>query len=245
MSKDHLHGQARATRRRAAGAFVLGLGALTLAAALAPALLAGASAPVATGIVAILLLASAVAFLRAWRLGGVAARWRAGARGEDALEQTLQRYLGDEYTLYRNLRLPGRRGDLDGVLLGPPGLVLLENKAYGGEFVLFGDRWYRATGPGGRDLRAWHGSPTAQADRNRRHLAAWLARRDAALAATPLHAVVVLSSGRVRERHGAPSAPVVPLDELPDYLRRLPRARVLTREDWSALAAALDALNEA
>jgi hypothetical protein len=47
----------------------------------------------------------------------------------------------------------------------------------------------------------------------------------------------------VRAQHGVPSVPVVPLAGLGDALRRLPRARRLAREDWSALAAALAALN--
>ncbi|MDP9371836.1 MAG: NERD domain-containing protein, partial [Chloroflexota bacterium] len=209
-----------------------------------PARLPGGAAPLGATLTAFLLAAPWVAFVIARRAAGRAARFGAGARGEDALARTLRRELDDEWTLYRNLRLPGRRADLDAVLTGPPGVVLLENKAYRGDFVLFGDDWYRAAGPDGRDLQPWRGSPTAQAARNGERLAEYLAGCDPDLAAAPLHAIVVLSSGRVREARRRPGVPVVPLPELPHYLKRLPRARRPGREHRAALAAALDALND-
>ncbi len=235
--------RARASRRRTAVAFVLGVAATVIVAAGLPARLPGSGSPAAGLLTVILLAAPWVAFAVAWRAAGRAGRFGAGARGEDALARTLRRELGDEWTLYRNLRLPGRRADLDAVLTGPPGVVLLENKAYRGAFVLFDDDWYRAAGPDGRDLRPLRGSPTAQAARNGQRLAEYLAGCDRDLAAAPLHALVVLSSGRVREARRRPPVPVVPLPELPGYLQSLPRARRLDRKRRALLAEALDALH--
>ena len=59
------------------------------------------------------------------------------------------------------------------------------------------------------------------------------------------HALVVLSSGRLRESRRAPSVPVVPLDDLAAQLLALPSARRLDRRQWADLAVALDALNDA
>lgn len=246
--RSYLRDQARVARLRAVGAFVLGVGATVLVATgggpLGAALVVGTPPRALAFGVAVLLVTPWIAFALAWRAAGRAARFGAGARGEDALERTLRRHLGDEWTLYRNLCLPGWRADLDGVLLGPPGLVLLENKAYRGEFVIFGDRWYQAAQSGGRDLRAWRGSPTAQAARNGQRLAEWLVRSDPSLAAVPIQAVVVLSSGRIREQHHPSLVPVVALADLGRYLTALPRARGLDRERRAALTKALDVLND-
>lgn len=240
----YLRRQTRAARRRALGAGLATLLLLALVLVGMPALLAVAPPRFAVAAtVTVLLLALAAAGV-ARRAVGRARRFRVGARGEDALQRALARGLGDDYTLYRNLRLPGRGGDIDALLLGPPGLVLLENKAYRGEFVLFGDRWYRAAAPGSRDLRAWADSPSAQAAGNAARLAGWLAGLGPDLAAIPIHPLVVLSSGRVREQRKRPSVPVVPLADLARQVRRLPRARGVSRRAWEGLAAALDEVNE-
>ena len=240
---NFLRAQALRARLGALLALAAGLGALALAAYGLSATALDGLPPAAKLGLGLLLVPALISWVAARRWAARAAHFRGGLRGEDALERALARCLGDDYTLYRNLRLPGRRGDLDAVLLGPPGVVLLENKAYAGEFVLFGDRWYRAAGPAGGDMRRWHSSPTAQAARNADLLAAWLARHG--LGEAPVHALVVLSSGRLRESRRAPSVPVVPLDDLPAQLLALPRARRLDRRQWADLAAAFDALNDA
>ncbi len=170
--RGYLRDRQRAASRRAAAATVATLLAGTLAALGAVVAFAVAPPPVAAGVAVALLLLPLAAWIASRRAAGRAARFRAGARGEDALERALAAALRDDYTLYRNLHLPGGGGDLDGVLLGPPGLILLENKAYRGEFVIFGDRWTRAAAPGSPDLHPWHGSPTAQAARDAARLAA-------------------------------------------------------------------------
>ena len=241
---DYLRAQVRQARRRAALAVAIGAASVVLATAgltrLAPTAPAVPPAP-AAAVIGGALLAVLLAAAGASRATRRAARYQVGASGEAGLARVLGDGLGDEYILYRNLR-PGVGGDLDAVLLGPAGLVLLEIKTYRGAFVLFGDRWYRAASPDGGDLTPWRGSPTLQARRNADRLARWLARRD--LAATPLYPLVVLTSGHVREVRTRPRVPVVPLQQLVPYLHALPRAR-LPVEQWQALHAALDRLNAA
>ena len=242
---DYLRAQVRQARRRAALAVAVGAAVIVMAAAGLTRLdVATPAAPRALATPAAIgggLLAALVGAAGASRATRRAVRYRAGAAGEDALARVLGEGLGDDYTLYRNLR-PGVGGDLDAVLLGPAGLVVLEVKAYRGAFVLFGDRWYRAASPDGGDLTPWRGSPTLQARRNADRLALWLALRG--LAATPLYPLVVLTSGHVREVRTRPRVPVVPLQQLVPYLHALPRAR-LPVEQWQALHAALDRLNAA
>ena len=236
---SYLRAQARQARRRVALAVCAGVAALLLAAASLALPAFPARSTTATPLI-VTLLAVPLAAVAASRATRRAARYRAGASGEESLESVLRQGLGDDYTLYRNLQL-GVGGDLDAILLGPPGLVLLEAKAYRGAFVLFGDRWYRAEGGDPDQLTRWRTSPTLQARRNADRLARWLARQG--LGETPVYSLVVLTSGYVREVRTRPGVPVVGLAQLVPYLQALPRARRLPREHWQALEAALDQLN--
>ncbi|HEX5503028.1 MAG TPA: nuclease-related domain-containing protein [Thermomicrobiales bacterium] len=234
----YLRAERRRARRRAA--LLVVYGALALGALLLPEVAKHLPPLAAALAAAVTLAATFVCFALAGRARRRARRFAAGERGEDALAAALARDLPDDYTLYRNLRLPGYRTDLDAVLLGPPGVVVLENKAYRGEFVLYHDRWYRADSDG--DLRPWRSSPTRQAADNAARLAAWLAQQR--LDAVPVYPLVVLSSGVVREERRRPAAPVVPLAGAAPAILALPRARRLPRRARRACARALDALQE-
>ncbi|HET8632058.1 MAG TPA: nuclease-related domain-containing protein [Thermomicrobiales bacterium] len=234
----YLRAERRRSRRRAA--LLVLLGALALGAVLLPGISTHLPPIAAAPAAAVTLVAAWASFALAGRARRRARRFAAGERGEDALAAALARDLPDDYTLYRNLRLPGYRADLDAVLLGPPGVVVLENKAYRGEFVLYHDRWYRADPDG--DLRPWRASPTCQAADNAARLAAWLMRQG--LGGVPVHPLVVLSSGAVREERRRPATPVVPLTEAARAVMALPRARRPGRRDRRACARALDALQE-
>ena len=91
---------------------------------------------------------AAAAFLS---LGGVQAgvralrnhnRWHRGTSGEDAVLQTL-RGLPDGYTAVANFVAPGtRQGDMDLLVLGPAGVLVIEVKSYTGRFACAGDLWF-------------------------------------------------------------------------------------------------------
>jgi hypothetical protein len=67
---------------------------------------------------------------------------RLGQEGEDNVVQTMIQALDGNWHLFRNITLPGRnKGDLDVVLMGPPGVWLLEIKNYRGVFRNAGDAW--------------------------------------------------------------------------------------------------------
>ncbi len=58
--------------------------------------------------------------------------FRKGREGEDAIAEKLQMKLDGQWTVFRNLVLPGdRKDDLDFVLVGPGGIWVLEVKTYG------------------------------------------------------------------------------------------------------------------
>jgi hypothetical protein len=64
----------------------------------------------------------------------------AGVEGERLAADGLGRALGDDWTLLRGYR--NRRGEIDLVLVGPPGLFAIEVKYWNGAVSCDGDRWW-------------------------------------------------------------------------------------------------------
>jgi hypothetical protein len=79
--------------------------------------------------------------------------FRRGQLGEIHVAQQLRHGLGGDWTLFRNVQLPGTRADTDMVLLGPPGVFALEVKAYTGDYRYRKQDFYRRTGVGWRKLQ--------------------------------------------------------------------------------------------
>jgi hypothetical protein len=67
------------------------------------------------------------------------AKLRAGIAGEELVASELGDVLGDEWTLVRGYR--NRRGEIDQLLLGPPGLFAIEIKNLNATVHVDGDRW--------------------------------------------------------------------------------------------------------
>jgi hypothetical protein len=72
--------------------------------------------------------------------------YRKGQVGEDRVITALLLSLNGEWSLFRNIVLPGGKGgDMDGVLVGPNGVWVLEIKTLTGHYRNIGDRWeYRS-----------------------------------------------------------------------------------------------------
>lgn len=104
--------------------------------------------------------------------------YRQGQLGEDRATEALRAQLDAQWTLYRNLTLPGRKGgDLDAVLVGPTGIWVLEVKNYTGSYRLLRNRWELKTQRGWERLRK---SPSDQARRNAARLHDFLEASDIA-----------------------------------------------------------------
>ncbi len=68
--------------------------------------------------------------------------YRFGQEGEDNVLQSVSQALDGNWHVFRNVRLYGRhKGDLDLVLVGPPGIWVLEVKNFNGEYRNIGDGW--------------------------------------------------------------------------------------------------------
>lgn len=57
-------------------------------------------------------------------------RWSAGAAGERATARALAGAEDDGYVILHDQRLPGQRWNLDHLLIGPPGVVVIETKQW-------------------------------------------------------------------------------------------------------------------
>ena len=71
--------------------------------------------------------------------GDLEERLRAGIAGEELVAAELGDVLGEEWTLLRGYR--NRRGEIDHLLLGPPGLFAIEVKNLNATVHVDGDRW--------------------------------------------------------------------------------------------------------
>jgi nuclease-like protein len=107
-------------------------------------LVAGGGGAVVVGIVLhpIFGLLFALAWARpASRQYAMAARYRKGIRGE-GLVSSLLVGLSDDFYLINDVTLPGHRGNIDHVLVGPCGVVTIETKNYRGVIRCDQDRWF-------------------------------------------------------------------------------------------------------
>jgi hypothetical protein len=90
--------------------------------------------------------------------------YRKGQEGENKVVEAIISNLDEEWALFRNISLPGRKkNDLDLILVGPPGVWVLEVKNFDGEYKNTGEDWeYRA----GNIWKSPKKSPSRQVQNN-------------------------------------------------------------------------------
>jgi Nuclease-related domain len=98
--------------------------------------------------------------------------YRAGLEGEQRVVNRMQSVLDGQWTIFHNVDLGDRQGDIDVVLVGPGGIWAFEVKTYTGNIRVKDGRWYRETS-GGRMAKMQRG-PGAQILTNARRLCAYL-----------------------------------------------------------------------
>jgi len=96
--------------------------------------------------------------------------WFKGDEGEKIVIRELEP-LEDNYYLINGIVLPGSRGDIDHIVIGPNGIFVIEAKNYSGEIFCIGDKWERQkTGRKGTVYDIKIGSPSNQVKRNAKML---------------------------------------------------------------------------
>jgi hypothetical protein len=103
--------------------------------------------------------------------------WRSGAKGEEKVAKSLKALRG-RYHVFHDVMLPGKRGDIDHVVVGSNGVFVIETKNNNDAISCSGDSWSQwKTGKKGGDYRGKLGSPSKQAKRNAALLGSLIGRR--------------------------------------------------------------------
>jgi hypothetical protein len=163
-----------------------------------------------------------------WARRDLAGRWAAGAAGEREAAAALAGLERRGWAVFSDRHVPGRRGNLDHLVVGPGGIVVVETKRWQGEIRL-----------GRRHLRVDGERRSEVLDQVRRQVDAI----EAALGRPALTAGVLCITGpradlrrRWWQRH-VRLVDGVPVGRPDDVVRRLRRARVVLapREvaDWA------------
>lgn len=187
-------------------------------------------------IIVVLVVALALLVAGLWFAQAVIA-YRQNLQLQDKVSAIFEASLGNDFIYLRNLILPGTKsiGEIDGVLLGPPGAVVVLVEEARGDFAVEGDTWYRyvrgrvntpdpkplsqnaGTIPVSEPRRRLDDSPTWACIRAAREVKAWLSVRR--LPQVVVHPMVVLGKGHIRQLK-RPSAPAVEIDSLEEFIKR-------------------------
>jgi hypothetical protein len=151
--------------------------------------------------------------------------YRLGQEGEDRIVDKCRILLNGEWTLFRNIILPGRRGDLDFVLVGPTGVWTLEIKTYIGQFRNIGEQWDCLTAKKWKSIKM---NPGQQARKNAGHLGGFLAADGIKVWVNP---VVAWANPESPLEVNNPSVAVWPLDRLEDELGNIQEGKKIAEAD--------------
>jgi hypothetical protein len=159
-------------------------------------------------------------------------RYSRGTEGEDAVLHAL-RGLPDAYTAVASFVAPGtRQGDMDLLILGPAGVLVVEIKSYTGRYACHGDAWFAVHPDGTR--QPLRGSVSRQLKRGRKAIAHYLVDCDVS---APVHAVAVFRPG-VQLDLTHPTVPIVTQDALLGHILALsPAPRPVVASDLEPLFA--------
>ncbi|PKL66713.1 MAG: nuclease [Methanobacteriales archaeon HGW-Methanobacteriales-1] len=67
--------------------------------------------------------------------------WAKGLVGENIVSDYLKQ-LPTDYFIYNDVNLPGKKGNIDHVVIGPNGIFVIETKSYSGKYLIKGNDWF-------------------------------------------------------------------------------------------------------
>ncbi len=90
------------------------------------------------------LAAGALGWWLRFRVSAETAAWRRGARGERRTARRLRKLVQAGWTVLHDLAIPGSRANGDHLLIGPPGVFLVDSKAWHGTITMSvdGSAWH-------------------------------------------------------------------------------------------------------
>ena len=164
---------------------------------------------------------------------------RLGQEGEDNTVQLVVQALNGNWHVFRNLRLPGRnKGDLDIVLVGPPGVWVLEVKNFRGKYRNIGEQWEYLRGKTWKNAKA---SPSRQASNNAVRLGNFLKADHLNVF---VNAVVVWANEESQLKVENPTTAVWTYNRIPDELGNIWQGEKLSKEEREKIIIKLTKLCE-
>ncbi len=143
--------------------------------------------------------------------------YRYGEEGEKEVLETLKETIDDNYIYIRNYTIPNTRiGDIDGLLIGPKGVIIIEVKNYAGVFRVSGQDLYRKLK--GDVYKLYRRSPFKQVLQQRDYLAKFLKEKGID---TKIIAVVALVGGRISAINGDTKIFITESNKLTNHIFQL------------------------
>ena len=165
--------------------------------------------------------------------------YRKGQEGEERAIEAMRQNLDGNWTLFRNVTLPGRnKADIDGVLVGPPGIWTLEVKMFSNEHRNIGEHWERRAGNKWKLMKK---SPSRQAQDSAVRLANFFKADGIKQWVTP---AVVWANRASRLTVENPSVAVWTIDRLSEELGNVWQGRAVAELDRARIIEKLTALCE-
>jgi hypothetical protein len=164
--------------------------------------------------------------------------FRKGQEGENRVSEVMNATLNGEWTLFRDVILPGRGGDLDLTLVGPAGVWVLEIKTLSGKFRNIGDQWECIS------VKTWRlvkKNPSRQACKNAARLSGFLAADDIKTWVKP---AVVWANPESPLKVENPSVAVWTMERLEDELGNIQEGKSLPENDRQKICEKLTKLFE-
>jgi hypothetical protein len=165
--------------------------------------------------------------------------YRKGQEGEEQVVEAMRQSLDGNWTLFRNVNLPGRnKADIDGVLVGPSGVWALEVKMFSGEYRNIGEHWECRAGNKWIMLRK---SPSRQVQDSAVRLANFFKADGIKQWVTP---AVVWANRANPLTVENPSVAVWRIDQLPEELGNIWQGRTVPELDRARIITKLTTLCE-
>lgn len=138
-----------------------------------------------------------------------------GTRGENLIEKLLKDNFDDSYTYIRNYVVSDSKiGDIDGLLIGPNEIVIIEVKYYYGSFEILNGEFYKIRKRSQYHL--WH-NPIRQVERQKEALIDFLKVNGLNI---NVRAFVVLASGGISDIKGPTGIYVLNKNNFVDFIKK-------------------------
>ena len=173
------------------------------------------------------------------RLDKLIEEQRRGQEGEEKAVRVVLQALDGNWSIFRNISLPGRNiGDLDIVLVGPPGIWVLEVKNFRGQYRNIGEAWqYRQD----KKWKTQSKSPSRQGFNNAIRLGNFL---KADHLKVYVNAAVIWANEESPLSVENPSIPVWLYNQIPEELGNIWQVEKLTKEERGKISVKLSKLCE-